>query len=72
MKIGDPVQVPLFGPNSLNVIEPDGLPPVVSVALSAIELPSVVAAGVTCVVSVVAHGPLPGSAGALRPSTLMV
>ena len=72
VKIGTPLQVPLFGPKSLKVIEPDGVPPVLSVALSKIAFPSDVEAGCALVVNVAVHGPLPGVAGALKPSTFTV
>jgi hypothetical protein len=72
VKIGTPLQVPLFGPKSLKVIDPVGAPPVLREAWSKIELPSVVDAGCALVVKVAAHGPLPGVAGALNPSTLTV
>jgi hypothetical protein len=72
VKIGTPLQVALFGPKSLNVIEPLGVPPVLRMAWSKIAFPSKVEAGCALVVNVAGHGPLPGVAGALNPSTFTV
>jgi hypothetical protein len=71
VKIGLPLQLALFGPNSLNVIEPVGLPPVVSVAVSLIGCPRVAVGDDTWVVIAVPHDPLPCGAGALRPETVI-